>query len=129
MQFYLSGCSSPCSQPVALSDLSRSGPSHPKHWNVRCPLPPEGSARIKKAPQWGQVSRLACPMVEFVAPFQRKFSAEKYFPEHDCCPKETQYFYGDGVQPEWLDRADTNQWADRGGFNRCLVRNRTSRKL
>src|SRR3979490_220211 len=88
-QFYFGGCSSPCSQPVALSDLSGSGPSHSKHWNVRCPLPPGGSARIKKAPQWGQVGRSACPMEEFVA--------ERILPEHDCSPKETQYFYGDGV--------------------------------
>src|SRR3982074_1625558 len=84
-------------QPVALSVFMGSGPSQSKHWNVRCPLPPGGSARIKKAPQWGQVGRSACPMEEFVAPFQRKFSAERILPEHDCSPKETQYFYGDGV--------------------------------
>src|SRR3981189_2495393 len=61
-QFYFGGCSSPCSQPVALSDLSGSGPAHSKHWNVRGPLPPGGSARIKKAPQPGQVGRSTWPM-------------------------------------------------------------------
>ena len=59
---YFGGCSSPFNQPVALSVFSGSGPSQSKHWNVRCPLPLGGSARIKKAPQWGQVGRLACPM-------------------------------------------------------------------
>jgi hypothetical protein len=36
-----------------------------KHWNVRKPLPPGGSARIKKAPQRGQVGRLAWPIAIF----------------------------------------------------------------
>src|SRR4051795_3537754 len=57
------GCSSPFSQPPALSDFSGSGPSQSKHWNVRCPLPPGGSAKNKGAPHLAQVGRLACPMV------------------------------------------------------------------
>jgi hypothetical protein len=32
---YFGGCSSLFTQPVAVSDLSGSGPSHSKHWNVR----------------------------------------------------------------------------------------------
>jgi len=59
---YFGGCSSLFNQPVTLSVFSGSGPSQSKHWNVRCPLPPGGSARIKKPPQRGQVGRSACPM-------------------------------------------------------------------
>jgi hypothetical protein len=61
-RIYFGGCSSPFNQPVALSDFSGSGRSQSKHWNVRCPLPPGGNARIKNSPQWGQVGRLACPI-------------------------------------------------------------------
>ena len=32
---------------------------------MRCPLPPGGSARIKTAPQWGQVDLSASPMEQF----------------------------------------------------------------
>jgi hypothetical protein len=35
---------------------------------VRCPLPPGGSARIKKAPQPGQVGRPASPMANNLWP-------------------------------------------------------------
>jgi hypothetical protein len=59
---YLGGCSSLLNQPATLSVFSGSAPSQSRHWNVRCPLPPGGSARIKKAPQWGQVGRSACPI-------------------------------------------------------------------
>jgi len=59
---YFGGCSSPFNQPVAHSVFSGSGPSQSRHWNVRCPLPLGGSARIKNSPQWGQVGRLACPI-------------------------------------------------------------------
>ena len=62
---HFGGCSSLFSQPVTPSVFSGSGPSQSKHWNVRGPLPPRGSARIKKAPQWGQVGRLAWPMQVF----------------------------------------------------------------
>jgi hypothetical protein len=61
---YFGGCSSPFNQPVAFSVFSGSGPSHSKHWIVCGPLPPGGSARIKKAPQPGQVGRSAWPMIE-----------------------------------------------------------------
>jgi hypothetical protein len=57
---YFGGCSSPFNQPVALSVFSGSGPSQSRHWNVRCPLPLGGSARIKNSPQWRQIGRLAC---------------------------------------------------------------------
>jgi hypothetical protein len=59
---YFGGCSSLFNQPVAASDFSGSGRSQSRHWNVRRPLPPGGSARIKKAPQPGQVGRSAWPM-------------------------------------------------------------------
>jgi hypothetical protein len=59
---YFGGCSSLFSQPVAFSDCSGSGSSQSRHWNVRRPLPPGGTARIKKAPQPGQVGRSARPM-------------------------------------------------------------------
>ncbi len=60
--FCCGGRNSLCNQPVTVSDLSGSGRSQSKHWNARRPLPPGGSARIKKAPQWGQVARSACPI-------------------------------------------------------------------
>ena len=59
---YFGGSNSPFNQPVALSVFNGSGRSQSKHWNVRGPSPPGGSARIKKAPQLGQVGRLAWPM-------------------------------------------------------------------
>jgi hypothetical protein len=62
---YFGGCSSLVSQRAALSVFSGSGPSQSKHWNVRGPLPPGGSARIKLAPQVGQVGLLAWPMEQF----------------------------------------------------------------
>ncbi len=63
---YFGGCSSPFNQPVTLSVLSGSGRSQSKHWNLRSPLPPGGSARIKKAPQPGQVGRSAWPMTDIL---------------------------------------------------------------
>src|SRR5580693_6420444 len=54
---YFGGCSSLLSQPIAFSVFRGSGPSQSKHWNLRCPLPSGGSARIKYAPQLGQVGR------------------------------------------------------------------------
>ena len=54
-----SGCSSPINQPVAFSVFIGSGRSQSKHWNVRCPSPPGGSARIKNAPQCGRTFGLA----------------------------------------------------------------------
>src|SRR6267142_5884871 len=62
--------SSPESQPVASSVFMGSGRSQSKHWNVRSPLPPEGSARIKSAPQLGQVGRLPWPMARILPPVQ-----------------------------------------------------------
>jgi hypothetical protein len=59
---YLGGCSSPFSQPITSSVLIGSGRSHSRHWNTRGPLPPGGSARIKKAPQPGQIGRSPVPM-------------------------------------------------------------------
>src|SRR5258707_725151 len=61
-EHYFGGCSSPLSQPVTFSVFSGSEPSQSKHWNVRGPSPPGGSARIRKAPQPGQVGRSAWPM-------------------------------------------------------------------
>src|SRR5712672_2293358 len=55
--YYFGGCNSLLNQRVTVSDSSGSGPSQLKHWNVRCPLPPGGSAKIRYAPQWGQVGR------------------------------------------------------------------------
>src|SRR5260370_35395321 len=73
---YFGGCNSLFSQPVALSVFSGSGPSQSKHWNVRCHLPLGGSARIKKAPQWGQVGPLACPIaISSACPKTRRFHA------------------------------------------------------
>lgn len=60
---HLGGRSSLFSQPVAASDFSGSGRSQSRHWNLRCPLPPGGSARIKKAPQSGQVGLSAWPII------------------------------------------------------------------
>ena len=59
--------SSPASQPLTSSIFSGSGPSQSKHWNVRFPLPPGGSARIRNAPQPGQVGRSAWPMAKIYA--------------------------------------------------------------
>jgi hypothetical protein len=61
------GCSSPINQPVAFSVFIGSGRSQSKHWNVRCPSPPGGSARIKNAPQCGHVGRSAWPIRQFAA--------------------------------------------------------------
>ncbi len=41
---YFGGCNSPSSHPVTLSVFRGSGRSQSKHRNVRCPLPPGGSA-------------------------------------------------------------------------------------
>jgi hypothetical protein len=62
---YLGGRSSPFNQPVAVSDLRGSGRSQSRHWNVRGPLPPGGSAKTLKAPQPGQVDRSAWPINKF----------------------------------------------------------------
>jgi hypothetical protein len=62
-----SGCSSPINQPVAFSVFIGSGRSQSKHWNVRGPSPPGGSARIKNAPQCGHVGRSAWPIRHFAA--------------------------------------------------------------
>jgi hypothetical protein len=62
------GRSSLLSQPVTVGVFSGSGRSHSKHWNVRGPLPPGGSARIKKAPQSGQVGSLALPIMAIFRP-------------------------------------------------------------
>jgi hypothetical protein len=62
---YCGGRSSLESQRSASSDFRGSGRSQSRHWNVRRPLPPGGSARIKNAPQPGQVGRLAWPMGYF----------------------------------------------------------------
>jgi hypothetical protein len=56
---YLGGCSSPLNQPVARSVFRGSRWSQYRHRNLGCPLPSGGGARIKKAPQWGQVGRSA----------------------------------------------------------------------
>ncbi|SRR6266446_9827642 len=90
-RIYFGGCSSPFNQPVALSDFSGSGRSHSKHWNVRCPLPPGGNARIKNSPQWGQVGRLACPIT-----ISFRLSENPSIPEEDQSPefhKVTPDFY------------------------------------
>jgi hypothetical protein len=48
---YFGGCSSPFSQPNALSVLIGSGWSHSKHWNIRGPFQCEGAAtKIRYAP-------------------------------------------------------------------------------
>ena len=61
--------SSPFSEPLIFSDLSGSGRSQSRHWNVRSPLPPGGSARVKKAPHSEQVGRLDCPIIpQFYVP-------------------------------------------------------------
>jgi hypothetical protein len=60
---YFGGRNSLFSQPKAAFDFRGSGRSQSKHWNVRGPLPPGGSARIVKAPQPGQVGLSAWPMV------------------------------------------------------------------
>jgi hypothetical protein len=59
---YFGGWSSLSSQPFTWPVFRGSGRSQSKHWNVRCPLPPGGSARIKKAPQPGQVGLSAWPI-------------------------------------------------------------------
>ena len=58
-RLYFGGCSSLLSQANTLSVFRGSGWPQSKHWNVRCPLPSGGSAKIKYAPQLGQVGRLA----------------------------------------------------------------------
>jgi hypothetical protein len=58
---YFGGCSSLDSHRSA-SDFSGSGRSQSRHCNVRGSLPPDGSARIKCAPQCEQVGRLAWPI-------------------------------------------------------------------
>ena len=73
---YFGGCasdyipkpSSLLSQPVVVSVFRGSGPSQSKHCNLRGPLPSGGSARIKSAPQLGQVGRLAWPMGRILPP-------------------------------------------------------------
>jgi hypothetical protein len=52
----------PQARPVTLSVFRGSGRSQSKHRNVRCPLPPEGSAWTMLAPQPGQVGRSVLPM-------------------------------------------------------------------
>jgi hypothetical protein len=47
---YSGGCNSLLSQPITRSVLRGSGRSQSRHWNVRCPLPPGGSAGIRTAP-------------------------------------------------------------------------------
>jgi hypothetical protein len=44
---YFGGCSSLLSQPVVVSLLRGAGRSQSRHWSLRGPLPPGGSARIK----------------------------------------------------------------------------------
>jgi hypothetical protein len=63
--------SSPSSQPNTLADSRGSGRSQSKHWNVRCPLPPGGSAKIRWAPHLGQVGRSACP-IDLILPLDRR---------------------------------------------------------
>src|SRR6266436_8699203 len=81
---YFGGCSSLFNQPVTLSVFSGSGPSQSKHWNVRCPLPPGGSARINNSPQWGQVGRLARPIT-----ISFRLSENPSIPEEDQSPEST----------------------------------------
>ncbi len=66
-QVYFGGCNSPFNQRVAVSVFIGSGRSQSRHWSVRGPLPPGGSARSKCAPQWGQVGRSAWPTPYFAA--------------------------------------------------------------
>jgi len=44
---YFGGRSSPLSQPIHFSVVSGSGSSQSKHWKVRWPLPPGGSAEVR----------------------------------------------------------------------------------
>jgi hypothetical protein len=63
---YFGGCNSLLSQPIARSVFSGSSDrSQSKHWNVRGPLPPGGSAKVRGAPHMGQVGRFARPMEQF----------------------------------------------------------------
>ena len=59
---YLGGCSSLFSQPITLSVLRGSGPSHSRHRNKRVPTTPGGSAGMRCAPQLGHVGRSGWPM-------------------------------------------------------------------
>ena len=59
---HFGGCSSPFNQPLVLSVFMGSGPSQLRHWNVRLPLPPWGSAQVRYAPQRGQIGLSDCPM-------------------------------------------------------------------
>ena len=68
LALYLGGCSSPLSQPIALSVFMGSRPSQTKHCNLRGPSPVGGNAKMRWAPHLGQVSRSACPMALSVAP-------------------------------------------------------------
>jgi hypothetical protein len=62
---HFGGCNSLFNQPVAASDFRGSGRSQSRHWNVRGPLPPGGSAKTLKAPQPAQVGRSAWPINKF----------------------------------------------------------------
>ena len=76
---YLGGCSSLFNQPVTISAFSGSGPSQSKHWNVRCPLPPGGSARIKNVVRPAKHGRSGCtwPQANHNAVYLKSASAAK----------------------------------------------------
>ena len=66
-------------QPVTLSVFSGSGPLQSKHWNVRCPLPPGGSARIKNVVRPAKHGRSGCtwPQANHNAVYLKSASAAK----------------------------------------------------
>jgi hypothetical protein len=83
---YVGGCNSPFNQPVAFSVFSGSGPSHSKHWNVRCRSPPGGSAR--KAPAvWVSGSFGLSHMISFRLSETRQIQKEPIIIIHRTTPK------------------------------------------
>jgi hypothetical protein len=83
---YFGGRSPLSIQRIALSVFIGSGRSQSKHCNVRRPVPPAGSVKVRLAPHLGQVGRPASPMtMSFAArtafrPFQTKFNRENTLP-------------------------------------------------
>jgi hypothetical protein len=77
---------SPRSQPDTWSDFKGSGRSQSKHWNVRGPLPPGGSARIRCAPQLGHVSRSAWSMLIILPPPRMPVNFKKIGPVENQTP-------------------------------------------
>ena len=63
---HFGGWTSLLSQRVVLVVFMGSDQSQSKQESARCPLPLGGSARIRSAPQWGQVGRLAWPMAKIL---------------------------------------------------------------